>query len=128
MTRDAVDAAKAGGDNPMGGLDEATIRRMFCNDMDEAQTQVVLDHTGLEVASVFAEPVTRVGVPPELPKTYLRLLRDQALDLATQDAQIANLRTSPGGTVHVVELDTGHDVMISAPERLAAALASLVST
>jgi pimeloyl-ACP methyl ester carboxylesterase len=128
MTRDAVEAAKAGGDNPMGGLDEATIRRMFCNDMDEAQTQVVLDHTGLEVASVFAEPVTRVGVPPELPKTYLRLLRDQALDLATQDAQIANLRTSPGGTVQVVELDTGHDVMISAPERLAAALASLVST
>jgi len=125
MTRDAVAAARAGGVNPMGGLDEATIRRMFCNDMDDAQTRFVLEHTGIEAPSAFAESVSRVGIPPELPVTYVRLLRDQALPLDDQDAQIEHLRASPGGTVRVVELDAGHDVMISAPEHLAALLNGL---
>ncbi len=128
MTRAAVEAARAGGDNPMGGLDEDSIRRMFCNDMDEVQTRYVLDHTGVEAAGAFADRVTRVGIPPDLPTTYVRLLQDQALAPADQDVQIANLRASPGLDVQVIELDTGHDVMISAPERLADVLGSLGST
>ena len=35
------------------------------------------------------------------------------------------LRASPGGDLRVVELDTGHDVMISAPEQLATVLNGL---
>ena len=121
MTRDAMAAAQAGG-TPMGGLDEATIRRMFCNDMDDAQAQFVLAHCGAEAASVFGERVTRQGTPTGLPSTYVRLRRDQALSPADQEAQIASLRRSPGGPVDVVDLDTGHDVMISAPTRLAPVL------
>jgi hypothetical protein len=34
---------------------------------------------------------------------------------------------SPGLAVQVVELDTGHDVMISAPELLSGVLGSLAS-
>jgi pimeloyl-ACP methyl ester carboxylesterase len=127
MTRDAVAEAQRGGTNPMGGLDEGTIRRMFCNDMDEGQARFVLDHTGVEAAAAFADPVTRSGIPPELPTTYVRLLQDQALAPDDQDAQIAHLRESPGSTVDVVELDAGHDVMISAPERLAAVLGPLAA-
>ncbi len=114
MTRAAVTAARAGG-TPMGGLDEATIRRLFCNDMDEAQTRFVLDHCGAEAPSVFGDRVTRQGTPATLPSTYVRLGRDQALSPQDQDAQIAALRRSPGGPVEVIDLDTGHDVMISAP-------------
>jgi len=114
MTRDAVAAARAGG-TPMGGLDEATIRRMFCNDMDDAQAAFVLDHCGAEAASAFGDPVTRAGTPTSIRSTYVRLARDQALSPPDQDAQIAALRQSPGGPVEVVDLDTGHDVMISAP-------------
>ncbi|HLM18786.1 MAG TPA: alpha/beta fold hydrolase [Acidimicrobiia bacterium] len=33
MTRDAVEEARRGGANPIGGLDEETTRSMFCNDM-----------------------------------------------------------------------------------------------
>ena len=95
---------------------------MFCNDMTEEQTQLVLSRTGTEAAAVFGETISRVGIPPDLPKTYVRLLRDQALTPSDQDAAIAALRDSPGGTVDVVDLDTGHDVMISAPEALAAVL------
>lgn len=106
-------------------FDEALIRRMFCNDMTEEQAQLVLTHTGTEAMTVFTETVSRVGIPPELPKTYVRLLRDQALSPADQDAAIAALADSPGGALDVVELDTGHDVMISAPDALAAVLAGL---
>jgi pimeloyl-ACP methyl ester carboxylesterase len=111
-----------------GGLDETTIRYMFCNDMDEEQTRLVLDHTGPEALGVFGERVTRRGIPPDLPKTYIRLLKDQALPPADQDRAIANLRESPGGTVDVVELETGHDVMISSPAQLAQVLERLAAT
>jgi len=110
-----------------GGLDEATIRYMFCNDMDEEQTRLVLDHTGPEALAVFGERVTRREIPPELPKTYIRLLKDQALPPADQDRAIANLRESPGGTVEVIELETGHDVMISSPAQLAGVLEPLAA-
>ncbi len=104
------------------GLDEDTIRYMFCSDMDEQQTRFVLDHTGPEALAVFGEHVTRRGIPAALPKTYVRLLRDQALTPSDQDQAIANLRSSPGGDMNVVALDTGHDVMISSPDQLAAIL------
>lgn len=104
------------------GLGEDQLRFMFCNDMDEAQARYVLDHVGTEAFGVFTEHVSRAGIPPTLPKTYLRLLRDQALTPDDQDRAVAALRDSPGGDVAVVELDTGHDVMISAPQLLAPVL------
>jgi len=119
---DARDAAP--GERPTG-LDEAMIRHMFCNDMTEAQTELVLTHVGAEAMAVFGERVTRVGIPPEVPKTWVRLLRDQALSLADQDAAIAALGESPGGDVDVVDLDAGHDAMISAPDRLGAIVSRL---
>jgi hypothetical protein len=90
--------------------------------MDKAQTQLVLDHVGTEVMRPLVTPVVRRGVPAAIPKTYVRLLRDQSLPPATQDEQIANLRQSPGGDVDVIEIDSGHDVMISRPAEFAAAL------
>jgi pimeloyl-ACP methyl ester carboxylesterase len=121
-TRAAVDAARHGGANPVGGLDETALRFMFCNDMDEEQTRFVLDNTGTEVAVALAEPAWRAGIPPELPKTYVKLLRDQSLPAELQDNLISNLEASPGGAVEVVTLDTGHDVMISRPHELAPVL------
>lgn len=129
VPQDSIDAAmellqSGEGGSPRNdiGLDEAVIRHMFCNDMNEGQAGFVLEHTGPEVAAVFGEHVSRRGIPPELPKTFVRLLRDQALTPADQDRAIAALRDVPGGHVDVVELDTGHDVMISAPEQLASVL------
>ncbi len=124
--RESVARAKEGelAAGPATGLDEATVRWMFCNDMDEEQAQLVLAHCGAEAPSAFDDTVTRAGIPRELPKVYVRLGRDQALSPDFQDVQIANLRASPGGDLRVVELDTGHDVMISAPGDLASVLAA----
>jgi pimeloyl-ACP methyl ester carboxylesterase len=122
LTRAAVAAAREGGANPVGSLDDAAIRRMFCNDMNEEQARFVLENCGTEVVPVFDELVWRARIPAELPTTYVKLLRDQALPPALQDGLIMNLEASPGGAVEVVTLDTGHDVMISHPEFLAPVL------
>ena len=74
-----MEEARRGGSNPIGGRDEDTTRSMFCNDKDEEQTRYVLDRTGTEAAVVLAEPVSRAGIPADLPKTFVKLLRDQSL-------------------------------------------------
>ncbi len=132
-THEHVDAREilersTSGDAAIPGLDAASIRHMFCNDTSEEQTRFVLEHTGPEAMAIFGERVTRRGIPPELPKTYVRLLRDQALPPSDQDRAIKRLEDSPGGVVDVIDLDTGHDVMISAPEQLAAALDRITAT
>jgi pimeloyl-ACP methyl ester carboxylesterase len=94
------------------------VGTMFCNDLDESRTQFVRDHIGTEAVQVMLEPISRTGWPISMPTTYVRLTRDAALVRAAQDASIAAL----GAGVHEVEIDAGHMVMISRPERLAAVL------
>ena len=127
LVRESVAKAKAGDlmNGPATGLDVETTRRMFCNDMDEEQSQFVLAHTGAEAPRAFDDTVTRVGIPASMPKVYVRITRDQALSPDDQAAQLEHLRASPGGDIRVVELDTGHDVMISAPSVLADVLRPL---
>lgn len=114
-----IEAVQEGGEPPGQQLDDASVIAMFCNDMDDVQTQFVLDHFGNEALPVIGEKVFRAGLSPEIPKTWVRLLQDAILTVDIQDAQIANLETSPGGTVAVIELDSGHNAMISRPRELA---------
>jgi pimeloyl-ACP methyl ester carboxylesterase len=109
-----------------GGLTEALVVDMFCSDLDAEQTRYVLDHVGSEVAQVMVAPVSRAGVAPGLPKTYVRLTHDHALPPTAQDASIAALEAFPGGRVDVIEIDSGHNVMISRPADLAARLAEIL--
>jgi pimeloyl-ACP methyl ester carboxylesterase len=119
MAREALNGDRLDG---QVGMDESTVRYMFCNDMDERQSRFVLDHVGIEAPVPLGETVTRDGIPPGLPKTYVKLLRDQSLPPDHQDRLIEHLRISPGGEVDVLEIDAGHDVMISQPAQLAALL------
>src|SRR2546430_4380333 len=75
MTRRAVEEARHGGDNPIGGLDEQTTRLMFCNDMDEEQTPLVLDRTRTEAAAILAQPGSRGCIPAQRPQPFVKLLR-----------------------------------------------------
>jgi pimeloyl-ACP methyl ester carboxylesterase len=104
-----------------GGLTEEAVREMFCTGMDDDQTRFVLDHVGTEVVGPLTEAVSRVGTPRSVPVTFVRLARDNALPPATQDACIARLRHEVD-VVDVIDIDAGHDVMISAPAILAAVL------
>lgn len=103
------------------GLTEEYIRDMFCTDLDYEQSRFVLDHVGTEIVDTLTETITRKGTPADLPVTFVRLARDNALPPGTQDACIARLRREHVN-VTVVDMDTGHDVMISRPAELAAVL------
>ena len=109
-----------------GGLTEDAVREMFCTGMDEEQTRFVLANVGTEVVGVLTEAVSRVGTPRTMPVTFVRLARDNALPPATQDTCLARLRREVD-VVDVIDLDTGHDVMISAPATLAAVLDELAT-
>lgn len=103
-------------------LDEATARAMFGTDLDETTMQFVLDRLGAEVMSVMDERVSRAGLDPAIPKTWIRPLRDAVVDPAKQLRFVAHLEAVPGGTVTVIDLDTGHDAMLARPAELAALL------
>ena len=125
MTTTAIEDARQGGANPIGNFDDGTARHMFCNDMTDEQARFVLDRIGTEAVGILAEKVSRAGIPPDLPKTFVKLLQDQSLAPDDQDQLIANLRSSPGGDVEVIELDSGHDAMVSHPRELAEVLNGL---
>jgi pimeloyl-ACP methyl ester carboxylesterase len=130
ITRDAIARAAettAGEAGETGILDDGTARSMFCNDMDEEQTRFVLERLCPESINLITETVSRLGVPPALPKTFVRLTRDQSLPPDTQTRMIANLEESPGGSVDTVELDSGHDVMVSHPSELAAVIGRITA-
>ena len=97
-----------------GMLPESVARAMFCNDMDEAQTRFVLENLGSEAPQAIGDASDLSGLRHPIPRSYVRLARDAALSLDVQNRSIAAL-----GEVEVVDLDTGHNVMISHPEPLA---------
>jgi hypothetical protein len=101
---------------------------MFCNDMDEAQARFVLDNFGSEALPIVAERVSRDGLSSAIPKTWVRLLDDAILTPGIQDTCIANLETSPGGTVAVIDLDSGHNAMVSHPRELAEIIDGIAAT
>lgn len=110
------------------GLTDDMLRAMFGTDLDDDAMQLVLDRFGHEVMPVIDERVSRAGVPATIPKTWIRLLRDAVLAVADQDASIGYLEASPGGTVAVVDLDTGHDAMLSRPREVAAIIDRIAAT
>jgi pimeloyl-ACP methyl ester carboxylesterase len=111
------------GDNVItagGALHPDFATAMFCNDMDEGQRAFTLAHLVPESLHVISEPADLDGLRQDIPRTYIRLLRDASLTLESQDRMIANL-----GDVQIVDLDAGHMAMISRPTELAAILEAL---
>ncbi|TMR94050.1 alpha/beta fold hydrolase [Nonomuraea basaltis] len=89
---------------------------VLCNDMDEATAASALDRLVDDSATLLSERVDLSGYGRELPRTYVHLTRDQCYVEELQQRSIALLRPD------VVDLDTGHMAMVSAPEKLAAVL------
>jgi pimeloyl-ACP methyl ester carboxylesterase len=90
---------------------------MFCNDMTTEQTSFTLSLLVPESIAVILEPVDLTGLNQGVATTYVRLLRDASLSLETQDRM-----ASTAGADEVIDIDAGHMVMISSPDRLAAVL------
>ena len=93
---------------------------MFCNDMNETQRAFTLAHLVPESMNIISEPMDLDVLPKQIPRTYIRLLRDASLTLDAQDRMVANL-----GDVQVIDLDSGHMAMIGHPAELAAVVETL---
>ncbi|MEU8873703.1 alpha/beta hydrolase [Streptomyces javensis] len=89
---------------------------MLCNDMDEATAASALNRLADDSAALLSEPVNLRGYRRDIPRTYVHLTRDQCYVEEFQQRSIALLRAE------VIDLDTGHMAMISAPGKLAAVL------
>lgn len=101
-------------------LPDEVARAMFCNDMDEEQTRFVLDRLVPEAWAPMLTPSQLAGLSLGIPTTYVKLLRDTSVPPALQDEIASHM-----GRVRKVELDAGHDAMISQPKALAALLEGL---
>jgi pimeloyl-ACP methyl ester carboxylesterase len=102
-----------------GKLDEQSAAMLFCNDMDDEQTRWTLDHIVPEAVQVTMEPASLAGLAQPIPRTWIRTLRDVTVPSDRQ----AMFAQRVGADL--VDIDTGHMVMISAPVALADALTGL---
>ena len=119
MTRQAVEDARHGGDNPIGGLDEETTRFMFCNDMDNGQAEVFLDKLGPDQwpTACYSQSEWRHDHLRDIPVSYVLCLTDAILPLEWQEhfARNVHARSTP-------RIDAGHQVMNTRPQALAEVL------
>jgi pimeloyl-ACP methyl ester carboxylesterase len=94
-------------------------RWMLCNDLDPLDASFVLDSLCSEWTSIARQPIeTSVLDMGITALTYVKLLRDRTLRPSRQN--VFARRIGDGG--RVVEIDSGHEVMISRPVELAAVL------
>jgi pimeloyl-ACP methyl ester carboxylesterase len=120
----AIQELSVGPDAPNdGGLDPDFFIAAFCNDMNENQTAYTVALMGAEAGGVMFDPVDAQGLGRGVPISYVRLGHDAILTPPQQDRMIENLGGHERVDVH--EIDSGHMVMISRPNDLAAVLLGL---
>jgi pimeloyl-ACP methyl ester carboxylesterase len=93
-------------------------RLLFCNGMPRERRRFIERRLCAESPRVIAERVSRHDMPAEVPRTWIMTMRDHVLSRKAQHRSIAAI----GGVDVIVEVDTCHDLMASAPEWLAALL------
>ena len=101
----------------------ALVTTFLCNGMTREQKRLVRRQICPEGMSITAEAVDHSGMPGEVPRTWVLLLRDRCLRPRQQRRFIDNL----GGVDELVALDTCHDAMVSEPGKLAAILVRAVT-
>jgi pimeloyl-ACP methyl ester carboxylesterase len=94
---------------------------LLANDLEEEESRRGYDLMRNEPAGPITEPFTHEGVP-DVPLTYIRLARDNAVPWDKQERMISNL----GRPTTTHEIDAGHSVMLSRPDELARVLNQIV--
>ena len=89
-------------------------RWKFCNDMDRATANQVLNGMTPEPVGPWEEPISRRGLENlKIGMTYVLLTRDRAIPPERQRRMAHNL-----GEPELVELEAGHNAPISRPREL----------
>jgi len=126
--RKALEAARAAGrtittlDGPPPSRDQ--VREQYGGDpLSDELVDYVLDPKRRcpDSFNVYFETLSWQGVPADLPRTYIRNLRDRAVPLSLQDEMIERANAP----VETVDFDGGHVPSVTAPERVASLLNAL---
>ncbi len=96
--------------------------RRLANDLDDEQARWLLANLGPEAVGLTTCPVPRTRLASDLRRTYVLCSNDRAIPC---DRQRRHARTIGA---QVVQIDTGHDPMVSAPRLLADVLNGLLPT
>ena len=87
----------------------------FGNGMNRAQHRIIADSLCPEAGWLMREPVSRSGLDPAIPRTWVLTRNDRGMTPPQQRRSIENL----GGVEECLELDAPHDAMVSHPDELA---------
>jgi pimeloyl-ACP methyl ester carboxylesterase len=90
-------------------------RFVFMNGIPSHRRRFMTGKLYAESVRILTEPVTRRGMPDDIPRTWILTRRDRALTPKLQRKYIEAV----GGVQQLIEMDTCHMLMVSEPERLA---------
>jgi len=82
----------------------------------------IRDASAIDSLNFSSQPMRWAGIPTELPRTFVRCLRDP---IQPRDLQQRFIDAS--GADEVIDIDSGHTPAIDAPEQLAAILDDIVT-
>jgi hypothetical protein len=108
--------AKGASNGPIRMSREMTIE-WECYNMTPEQTEFTCAITCAEAPNVVREGMVLTGLEQPIPRTWVRLLSDRSSALELQAHMIPRARCT-----EVIDLDSGHLVMVRHPKELAAIL------
>jgi pimeloyl-ACP methyl ester carboxylesterase len=88
---------------------------VFLNGVPRARRRFMDGRLYPESSRIPVEKVSRVGMPDDVPRTWILTLRDRTHSAKEQHESIEAI----GGVQRIIPIDTCHGLMVSEPERLA---------
>jgi pimeloyl-ACP methyl ester carboxylesterase len=103
-------------------ISDGRARRSLAHDLDPATTEWLLDRLGPEIPGILTTPVSSTPLSSEISRTYVLCRNDRALSVARQRRHAEAL------AAQIVELDSGHEAMLTLPDELAEILNMVASS
>ena len=98
-------------------LPASLVRKEYCNDLDEATTELVMSRVVREVPRLYSDRVEWSALPETLARAYVLLQNDASVSVKMQQKMIARVKATM-----IESLNTGHLPMLADPAGCAAAL------
>jgi pimeloyl-ACP methyl ester carboxylesterase len=93
------------------------VAKQYCSDLDSATKEFVQSRITPEAPRLYLDKLTWSGMPSDMPRLYIKLLKDKSLSSDDQDKMMQRIAPTRMET-----LQAGHLPMLSQPRELAAIL------
>lgn len=93
------------------------VQKQYCSDLDAGTTDFVQSRITPEAPRLYLDKLTWSGMPPDMPRLYVKLMKDKSLSSEEQDKMMQRIAPTRMETLH-----SGHLPMLSQPRELATIL------